>query len=100
MQVLATQFTDKGISYYQLAREGTVALYSQQGADWKKPRYEVIVIRVSKEHVWPNGAVSPEQETYPTARVWGQFGWTHHTEASARAQMARLVARREGATYA
>ena len=96
MQVLATQFTEKGINYYQLAREGMVALYGQQGIGWKAPRYEVILIRVAKEHVWPNGAVSPEQETYPTARVWGQCGWTHHIEASARAQMARLVARRAG----
>jgi hypothetical protein len=42
-------------------------------------RYEVVLIRVQKEHTWPTGVTTPEKEAYPGSTAWGRFGQTCYT---------------------
>jgi hypothetical protein len=48
-------------------------------------RYEVVLIRVQKEHTWPTGVTTPEKEAYPGSTSWGRFGHTCFTLPEAQA---------------
>lgn len=90
MQPIARQFEDRTFRYTQVARDGDVAIYTQEHKLSGVIRYEVVTIRIAKEHTWPNGDVSPEREAYPGSSAWGIRGWTFYTRAAAEAHMTQL----------
>jgi hypothetical protein len=89
MQALPVMFHDKTFAYTQVEREGDIAIYRQTHKAGAVDRYEVVRIRVEKEHVWPNGDISPERETYPGSNAWGRYGWTFFTLDAAQAHAAQ-----------
>jgi len=90
MQPLAMQFEDRTFRYTQVARDGNVAIYTQEHKLSGVIRFEVATIRIEKEHTWPGGNVSPEREAYPGSSAWGIRGWTFYTCAAAEAHMTQL----------
>jgi hypothetical protein len=94
MQPIATEFEDRGFRYTQIERHGSFAIYRQEHKQSHVKRYEVIIIRIAREHQWPSGDVTPEHEAYPGATSWGQYGWTTHTLAQAQMLLAEIAARR------
>ena len=70
---LPLTFTEKGFAYEQLERQGDIAIYSQTHPGGAV-RYEVIRVRIQREHVWPTGVVTPEKEAYPGSTSWGRLG--------------------------
>ena len=75
MEPLPLSFRDRGFFYEQLDRQGDVALYTQTNHAGIV-RYEVVRIRIQREHTWPNGTTTPEKEAYPGSNSWGTLGWT------------------------
>lgn len=90
MQPIAMQFEDRTFRYTQVARDGNVAIYTQEHKLSGVIRFEVVTIRIAEEHTWPNGTVSPEREAYPGSSAWGIRGWTFSTRAAAEAHMTQL----------
>jgi hypothetical protein len=80
--------------YRQEARSGDVATYRRwklyDGAEGAV-HYEVVLIRMRREAVLPNGAVLPAAEAYPPSSSWGTRGWTFTTLADAQARFRSLV---------
>ena len=70
MELLPVSFRDRGFLYEQLERQGDVALYRQTNHAGIR-RYEVVRIRIQREHTWPNGTTTPEKEAYPGSNAWG-----------------------------
>jgi hypothetical protein len=95
MQPIATQFEDRTFRYTQIERHGDLAIYCQEHKQGHNTRYEVIRIRIEREHQWPNGDVTPEHEAYPGSSSWGKYGWTTYTLAQAQMLLAEIAARRE-----
>jgi hypothetical protein len=91
MESLPLSFRDRGFLYEQVEREASLALYRQTNHAGVV-RYEVIRIRIQREHTWPNGTTTPEKEAYPGSNSWGALGFTCHTLAEAQALMASLHA--------
>ena len=92
MEPIALAFTEGRFSYAQMERQGTIAIYRQQHlSSGKGLRYEVVRIRVMKQHTWPNGDVTPEHEGYPGASVWGRDGFTFFDLDTARIKMTQWV---------
>jgi hypothetical protein len=60
MEPLPLSFRDRGFLYEQIERQGDVALYSQTNHAGIV-RYEVVRIRIQREHTWPNGTTTPEK---------------------------------------
>jgi hypothetical protein len=88
---LPLSFTEKGFAYQQVERQGGVAIYSQTHPGGAV-RYEVIRIRIQREHTWPTGVTTPEKEAYPSANSWGVLGWTFYGLDAARSKLASLTA--------
>jgi hypothetical protein len=80
---LPLTFTEKGFAYQQIERQGDVAIYSQTHPGGAV-RYEVIRIRIQREHTWPNGTTTPEKEAYPGSTSWGRYAFTTFGLAEAR----------------
>jgi hypothetical protein len=94
LESIETQFTMGSYHYTQLERHGTLAIYEQRHKDNPKVvRYEVIRIRVQREHTWPNGVSTPEKEAYPGAYAWGSDGHTCFTLPEAQALLVALARR-------
>ena len=91
MRPIEVNFEDKTFRYDQLERSGNIAIYSQTHKASSTQHYEVIKIRTARAYTWPNGHVTPESEFYPSARTWGQYGWTFHTLAAAKLYAEGLV---------
>ena len=53
---------------------GTLAIFTQTHKASGHVRYEVVLIRIQKEHTWPTGVTTPEKEAYPGSTTWGRFG--------------------------
>ena len=85
MLPLPTEFEDSRFRYTQVEREGDIAIFRQTHKGSGDLRYEVVVIRVQKEHTWPTGVTTPEKEAYPGSTSWGRFGHTCFTVAEAQA---------------
>jgi hypothetical protein len=95
MQPISITLTDRSYTYTQVQRHDNLAIYRQEHKESAKAvRFEVIRIRVQPEHTWPNGAVSPERETYPSSAAWGRDGFTCFTLPEAEALLADLASRR------
>jgi hypothetical protein len=92
MEPLPLNFRDRGFLYEQIERQGDVAIYSQTNHAGVV-RYEVIRIRIQREHTWPNGTTTPEKEAYPGVAAWGTLGWTCFTLADAQALAKQLQER-------
>ena len=90
MEPISTDFTEGRFRYVQRVRTGDLAIYSQEHLASKTLRYEVIRIRIQREHTWSNGAVMPEQEAYPGSKFWGRYGFTCFTFDEAQKLLARL----------
>jgi len=75
MEPLPVSFRDRGFLYEQIERQEDVALYTQTNHAGIV-RYEVVRIRIQREHTWPNGTTTPEKEAYPGSNSWGTLGWT------------------------
>jgi len=72
---LKTDFTRKGVRCRQLARTDKAALYEVCRDESKQIGYEVFLIKVAREHTWPNGNVTPEHESYPGDNAFGRTAW-------------------------
>ena len=92
MEPLPVSFRDRGFLYDQIERQGDVAIYSQTNHAGVV-RYEVIRIRIQREHTWPNGTTTPEKEAYPGSNAWGTLAWTLYTLADAQALAQQLQQR-------
>ena len=55
-------------------------------------RYEVVRIRIQREHTWPNGTTTPEKEAYPGSNSWGTLGWTFIERPLAEDKLRALLA--------
>ena len=88
MEPLPLSFRDRGFLYEQVERQGEVALYSQTNHSGIV-RYEVIRIRIQREHTWPNGTTTPEKEAYPGSNSWGTLAWTFFSKSRCQSQTAR-----------
>lgn len=95
MQPIEAQFEDRTFRYEQLERQGEVAIYRQAHKASQVSRFEVIRIRVQREHTWPDGTVTPEKEAYPSSNSCGRWGWTFYTLPEARAKLAELQPHQE-----
>jgi hypothetical protein len=82
---LPTAFEDRLFRYAQIERTGDVAIFTQTHKASGHVRYEVVLIRVQKEHAWPNGNITPEKEAYPGSTSWGRLGQTCYTLPEAQA---------------
>jgi hypothetical protein len=91
MQILEHELEDGRFQYVQVERQGDVAIYQQIHKASGNVRYEVIRIKIQREHTWPTGVTTPEKEAYPGSGSWGQLGWTFFTLADARQKMAELL---------
>ena len=67
MLPLPTEFEDRLFRYGQVEREGDLAIFTQEHKASGIVRYEVVLIRVQKEHTWPTGVTTPEKEAYPAS---------------------------------
>jgi hypothetical protein len=85
MLPLPTEFEDRLFRYAQVEREGDIAIFTQEHKASGQVRYEVVLIRVQKEHTWPTGVTTPEKEAYPGSTSWGRFGHTCFTLPEAQA---------------
>ena len=74
MQSIELEFDLGSYHHAQVERQGDLAIYSQTHRENPKVvRFEVIRIRIHREHVWPNGDISPEREGYPGANHGAQM---------------------------
>jgi hypothetical protein len=89
MERLPLSFRDRGFFYEQIERQGDVALYSQTNHAGIR-RYEVVRIRIQREHTWPNGTTTPEKEAYPGSNAWGTLGWMFLERPLAEAKLRAL----------
>ena len=89
METLPLSFRDRGFLYDQLERQGDVALYRQTNHAGIV-RYEVVRIRIQREHTWPNGTTTPEKEAYPGSNAGGTLGWTFLERSLAEAKLRAL----------
>ncbi len=92
MQILELELEDGRFQYVQVERQDDVALYTQTHKASGNVRYEVIRIKVQREHTWPTGVTTPEKEAYPGSGSWGQLGWTFFTLETAQQKMGELLA--------
>ena len=90
MEPLPLRFRDRGFFYEQLDRQGDVALYTQTNHAGIV-RYEVVRIRIQREHTWPDGTTTPEKEAYPSSNSWGTLGWTFIERPLAEAKLRALL---------
>jgi hypothetical protein len=95
MLPLPTEFDDRLFRYAQVSREGDLAIFTQTHKASGHMRYEVVLIRIQKEHTWPTGVTTPEKEAYPGSTTWGRFGQTCTTLAEAQALAATWRQQRE-----
>jgi hypothetical protein len=94
MQPLPTTFEDRTFCYQQVERYNDLAIFTQTHKTGDVTRYEVVRIRVSPAHTWPNGTISPEREVYPGSATWGRDGFTCFTLPEAQTLLADLASRR------
>jgi hypothetical protein len=85
MLPLPLEFEDSRFRYAQVERTGDLAIFTQTHKGSGHQRYEVVLIRVQKEHTWPNGNITPEKEAYPGSTSWGRLGQTCYTLPEAQA---------------
>jgi hypothetical protein len=100
MLPLPTGFEDRLFRYVQVEREGDLAIFTQEHKASGIVRYEVVLIRVQKEHTWPTGVTTPEKEAYPASTSWGRFGHTCFTLPEAQALAATWREQRAAAPLA
>jgi hypothetical protein len=75
MQTLETEFKVQDRTLRQLKRIGHAAIYELFGPTGLLYGYEVVVIRIRKEHE-AFGRHFPEMESYPATTAWGTEGWS------------------------
>ncbi|SRR6266496_806563 len=79
MLTVPERFKEYGFDLQQIKREGRVVLFKR----WKEriptmqPHYDLVILRVAKEHTFPNGKTYPEREVMPTNEQWGTYGWSY-----------------------
>jgi hypothetical protein len=91
MEPLALEFDLGNYRHTQVERHGTIAIYEQRHKEADVTRFEVVRIRIQREHTWPTGQTTPEKEAYPGATSWGRLGFTCFSLAEAQALAATLV---------
>src|SRR5262249_4348612 len=84
-------FTRSGYRHVLLARTGWVCLVERRSG-WV--HYEVVVLRVRRARVLPDGTLRPAAEEYPPTARWGREGWTYTSRAGARVVFEALAAAR------
>lgn len=75
MQALSPELKVQNRTMKLLKRRGRVALYSVYGPQGLLYGYEVVVIRIRKEHE-AFGKYFPETEALPRNEEWGIYGWS------------------------
>jgi hypothetical protein len=69
---LPVSFKREGFNYQQIWRRKDIAVY-QYGP---RGRFELVIIRIQRQHTARSGSVVPRREAYPCNTEWGQYGWT------------------------
>jgi len=90
MKPIPSEFTERGIKYTLKAREGAWAVFEQRAPHWSRPFFETVKLQ-SHQGYTINGVEIPSSEYYPSAKHWGNLGFTYHTEAEAIAAMHQLA---------
>ena len=98
MLPLPTEFEDRLFRYAQVSRKGDLAIFTQTHKASGHVRYEVVLIRIQKEHTWPTGVTTPEKEAYPGSTTWGRFGQTCTALAEAQVLAATWRQQREASS--
>jgi hypothetical protein len=78
-------FTSSGFTHELIEQSGRVCLVRRTKGG-RQEHYEVVVLRWSKEHTWPDGKVTPAGWHYPSSEQWGVYGWTYTDARMARAR--------------
>jgi hypothetical protein len=82
---LASEFKVQSRTLKQIKRQGQVALYELYCAQGMLIGYEVVVVRIRKQHE-AFGRNFPAMEVYPGNEVWGAYGWSYQARDSVGAQ--------------
>jgi hypothetical protein len=74
---IRTEFGAHGHWLRQIWRQGDVALY-ERALSKDKPAHELelVVIKIAKEKLMPNGKLVAAHEVYPSDSDWGRSGWS------------------------
>jgi len=77
MKKLPTTFKKGGWLHKQLQRNGNIAIY-ERTLNGERRHWEVIRVQVAKNsYTFPNGKeIEAGDESYPTDRMWGKYGFT------------------------
>jgi len=78
-----------GIEFKLLQRNKALALYEQK-LDGFIIGYEVHIIRIAKEQVFPSGIVTPERERLASASDFGRYGFSAYTFEQAISKYIKL----------
>jgi len=84
------------LTYKQLARTDSVAVYQRFYADGRPKDFETFIIKVDpkgKEQKFPGGVVKvveDDTEKYPSASQFGRIAWSFHNEGAAMDRFERL----------
>ena len=89
MKLIPTEFTKRGISYKQLARSGSWAVYEQRDPNWSRSFFEVVKIQCHDGYEIAGNDI-PAAEFYPRSEDWGVNGFTCHTAEQARIKMEQM----------
>ena len=84
-------FIRSGYRHVLVARTGWVCLVERSSGSGSV-HYEVVVLRVRRARVLPDGTVRPAAEEYPPTARWGREGWTYTSRAGARVVFEALAA--------
>jgi hypothetical protein len=80
---LPLQDTAWGHQLNQVWRQDNVAIYGRSRKDNPPHEFEVIIVRLEAEGIFPNGTVKPARYAYPSTSTWGRLAWSIPTLPSA-----------------
>lgn len=90
MKPLPLEFESGGFQYRQLRRVGDVVLLEQSQSHWRRPRYEVCIVRKRPDRKIA-GKCIPARECLPSSEAWGTYGWTYQYLEKAEARFRQIV---------
>lgn len=100
MKKLEEQLYKNNFKYVLHSRNDKAAIYKQYSLDdlVNPCMYEVFRVLITKESKLPNGAISPEHETFPSNSVFGKWAWTFKKLEHAQKKFDEIVARVDART--
>jgi len=94
MKTIPQTFTTPGYQHQLVRRSDDIAIYSQLHKETGNIiAYEIMVVRKAQKAGVTHfgGVVSIGDENLPTARTWGQDGWTVRTLADAERKFSEIA---------